>query len=468
MAYIVDDSFREKLYSGESEFRATLIINGNTIPNDQIASISISSPLIDDSKQVFNLGSFISQKITIKFKNMDGIVVESGQEVSLSIGQYIDNDWVDVPIGLFLIDDLAEDYYEKCEFSCLDYAVKFKPNIDYSECFTDGKANVRTILEYICEKVGVELGDCPTINDEIEVGTYDSTISGKQWVSYIAEIKGCNAKIDRTGKLTLQPLKQPSNVPINALESASFEAGDSLKITKVTFFDAIRNFTFGDDTNDTLFIRQDNPFINDENVIRNIYESIVNEKINTVDTDISIANADEYEMKLNALNGNTEQVQLTGKNLFDKDNANILDATIPSASKIIENSNQYKCLYIPCLPNTTYTISKVQSGYLSAGFTDILPTTNVEVKNYTISLDTTKCTITSLSTSQYLIIRYYRTTDTLTESEIRASIQVELGSTATTYEQYCGGVPSPNPDYPQNINTVTGRNIIKIQNKNIK
>ena len=145
---------------------------------------------------------------------------------------------------------------------------------------------------------------------------------------------------------------------------------------------------------------------------------------------------------------------LYSHNLFDKDNANILDATINSSSKLIESSSQYKCLYIPCEANTTYTISKVQSGYLSAGFTDTLPTTNVEVKNYTISADTTNCTLTSLSTSKYLIIRYWRINDTLTESEIRASIQIELGSTATSYEPYI--TPSINVDgeriYNSNIN----------------
>lgn len=150
MAYIVGEDFTEQLYSGESIFRATLKINNVTIPNDQIASISISSPIIDDSKQVFYIGSFISQKITIHFKNMDNIAVESGQEVSLSIGQYVideideeSSEWVDVPIGKFIVDDLSEDYYDKCEISCLDYAVKFKPNVDYSECFTNGKATIK-------------------------------------------------------------------------------------------------------------------------------------------------------------------------------------------------------------------------------------------------------------------------------------------------------------------------------------
>jgi len=292
MAYPVSQEFTQKLYSGECNYRATLTIGEQIIDNDQIASISISSPIVDSSSQTFYIGTFISQKITIQFKNMNGLDIYSGEQVDLSIGQYVGNEWVDVPIGLYLIDDLAEDYYEKCEISCLDYAVKFKPNIDYSPCFVDGKATIKTILEYICEQFDVELGDYPTINDDIEIGTYDSTVSGKQWISYIAEIKGCNAKMDRQGRLTLQPLKQASNVSINALESANFEIGEKYNPSKIVFFDALRNFTFGDDSGNILYIRQDNPFVTDENVIQNIYNYEFVEKNEESGNSIKLSNTD--------------------------------------------------------------------------------------------------------------------------------------------------------------------------------
>ena len=37
--------------------------------------------------------------------------------------------------------------------------------------------------------------------------------------------------------------------------------------------------------------------------------------------------------------------------------------------------------------------------------------------------------------------------------------QIEAGSTATSYEPYCGGIPSPNPDYPQDIRVVRSTNL---------
>lgn len=44
---------------------------------------------------------------------------------------------------------------------------------------------------------------------------------------------------------------------------------------------------------------------------------------------------------------------------------------------------------------------------------------------------------------------------------------VEAGSTATDYEPYVGGTASPNPDYPQAIETVTGGQTVAITGKNL-
>ena len=43
-------------------------------------------------------------------------------------------------------------------------------------------------------------------------------------------------------------------------------------------------------------------------------------------------------------------------------------------------------------------------------------------------------------------------------------IQVEEGSTATSYEPYTGGQPSPNPDYPSEIRNLEGKNLFNKNN----
>ena len=297
MAYIVKDSngnditeeFRAKSYSGSSQYKAKLTINGDLVPNSQISKIVISSPIINKNDKVFTLGSFISQKITIKFRNLNNLNINSGVEVKLEIGQYIDSvqDYVYVPIGIYYIDEVGINYHQTCEITCLDKATFFKDAIDYSPCFVDGKATVDTILQYICTQCGVELGEYPTTDGDIETSMYDSSVSGKRWISYIAEIKGCNAKIDRDGKLVLKELKykkQP-DVTIDLLKCKSLVLSEPYLISKVTYFDAKRNFsapsTETSTDYNTLIIRQDNPFVKDQTTIDNIYNVVKGFRVNS-------------------------------------------------------------------------------------------------------------------------------------------------------------------------------------------
>jgi hypothetical protein len=48
-----------------------------------------------------------------------------------------------------------------------------------------------------------------------------------------------------------------------------------------------------------------------------------------------------------------------------------------------------------------------------------------------------------------------------------SNLQLEIGSSATTYEPYVGGIPSPNPSYPQNVNVVTGEQTVQVSGKNL-
>ena len=48
-----------------------------------------------------------------------------------------------------------------------------------------------------------------------------------------------------------------------------------------------------------------------------------------------------------------------------------------------------------------------------------------------------------------------------------SSLQVEKSATATAFEPYVGGIPSPNPDYPQDMQVVTGEQTVNIHGKNI-
>lgn len=300
MAYIVKNSegtdvtqaFRNKEYSGSSIYNVKLTIKEKgenktpvNVPYSQIAKIVISSPIIDTTSNMFYVGSFISQQITITFRNLDNLPIESGNEVTLSIGTTLNGEMVYVPMGKYLIDDLSEDYQTKCEITCLDYGVKFKPAIDISKCFVNNKSTINEIFEYICNFFGVTFDEEYPKGNNITTGAYDSTISGKQWLSWIAELKGCNVKIDRDGKVKLIPLKQENAIEINALRSKKWELGEPYKITRVRY--ELEGIESGDTTGNTLYIRQNNLFIGGTRedmvaIVNYIYDTVKNTEIYTL------------------------------------------------------------------------------------------------------------------------------------------------------------------------------------------
>ena len=46
-------------------------------------------------------------------------------------------------------------------------------------------------------------------------------------------------------------------------------------------------------------------------------------------------------------------------------------------------------------------------------------------------------------------------------------VQIEPGTTATSYEPYVGGTASPNPGYPQDVHVVTGDQVVNMHGKNL-
>lgn len=77
---------------------------------------------------------------------------------------------------------------------------------------------------------------------------------------------------------------------------------------------------------------------------------------------------------------------------------------------------------------------------------------------------TTKCATVEIPDNVDLIIRCVVRINTTVNAT--ATIQIEKGSTATSYEPYVGSQPSPSPDYPQEIKSVVNPTV-KIVGKNL-
>ena len=110
---------------------------------------------------------------------------------------------------------------------------------------------------------------------------------------------------------------------------------------------------------------------------------------------------------------------------------------------------------------------------LSAGtYTVSKTSTNVMIQCYdsasnslgTIAKSDTSVSFTLAEETQVIIRVRVSSGDSVNET---IKVMLCSGNSAKTYEAYTGGIPSPNPNYPQNINVVTGENSVVVCGKNL-
>ena len=175
--------------------------------------------------------------------------------------------------------------------------------------------------------------------------------------------------------------------------------------------------------------------------------------------------------------GDTFQQTYTGKNLLNMPNGSY--TSDPGVVWIITNgmhvkgtgtasSNAGAYLFsarsestFPKGENCTFSISKTLPNNLILRFYELSgggPTSGIG--QMTITTGNTSVTGTIPSNANYYRVLLAPTPNTTYDLEF--DLQVETGTTPTAIEPYVGGTASPNPDYPQDIDVVTGNQTVQI------
>lgn len=135
-------------------------------------------------------------------------------------------------------------------------------------------------------------------------------------------------------------------------------------------------------------------------------------------------------------------VRICGKNLFDKSNASIFNGYMDYQLSLIANSGT-TTVYIPCKGGETYTVQKEATGTnnrFCVYTTSDIPSGGGTALNYVGTPagadNRTSLTITTNASAKYLCVFLSTSSTTPSVSDILATVQIELGSTATTYEPY--------------------------------
>lgn len=171
----------------------------------------------------------------------------------------------------------------------------------------------------------------------------------------------------------------------------------------------------------------------------------------------------ETGMTLSQLTGNAEQTTYSGKNLFDYQSA------LNTANTEV---TQYRVFEISGIePNTTYNMNNQTSSQAPSGTYIYLWSANTysgaTIKTSLKSGNTVTFTSDANGKAYLAIYPTDTTTWTTILTTYLANAQFEKGNVKTAYEPYVGGIPAPNPSYPQSISTVTGAQTVTVTGKNL-
>lgn len=188
-----------------------------------------------------------------------------------------------------------------------------------------------------------------------------------------------------------------------------------------------------------------------------------------------LADSDNGKIMDMMLYGKSEQKQYSGKNLFtfSNDSRDINGVIFEAKDGIITakgtSTKEYTRTYFQFnYPKDIFTIGETYTFSLNSNDANLcliaLYKENDMVDYKRLFEKTTKCATVKIPDNVDLIIRCV--VDINVTVNATATIQIEKGSTATSYEPYVGGQPSPSPDYPQDIKSVVNPTV-KVCGKNL-
>lgn len=180
--------------------------------------------------------------------------------------------------------------------------------------------------------------------------------------------------------------------------------------------------------------------------------------------------SDSLSLILNGINGDTFQQKYSGKNLFDKENPNIYHYNPTTQGQALQPLAGANTVFVKIQPNTAVTVSSTDrsklDSYASVIFISGEPEDATTWITRTAFGTRDTVSVTAPANAAYIGVYVIYSSTQATIDAALATLQIEYGSTATDYEPFVGGQASPNPDYPQAIQTVTGSQTITIAGTN--
>ena len=259
--YSTSTNYKEKILADSTRQLLNVYIDNNKIEDRYVLECKITYTLLNNDE--FCFGSTPAKTVNLKIhKNAlpdtyERFYIESG-----ITGEVI-------PIGYFNVDEISKDDDYTVSLTLIDDMSKFEFNYDGSAL--NYPVSILTVLQDICSKAVVELGSTSFLNWDKQVAVYDSTVTARTYLGYIAEQAGGFAVIGRDGKLYIKTIGEDT-AELALRYFSEYSWGEKFKVSRIAYEDGVQDFKKGNEINNTIWISSDNMYIVDQEQIDNIYD----------------------------------------------------------------------------------------------------------------------------------------------------------------------------------------------------
>ena len=374
----VSESILKACNSDSVTYVEYIIINGQKV----IVKANLSDECYSDGHFI---GTFIMKKL--EFETENDIDYKKQEFV-----YYREINGESFKIGTFIVTDVNDsDTKGLVKVTAYDYTLKFANTYVTELDYASLKITMNDVIDEVCTKVGVERENQELANGDfiVDSNQFDTSAQYGNVVQAVAQMSGNFAKINENDKLEFIFKKAPQKT----IQGSNIHIEDS--------------------TN--------------ENIPFKLKGNSKQEGTPTPETKVDIETVGN--------NGSVE-IDVGNKNLFDKNNMNIIDGSfINSATRKIESNANRKCFYIKINANEHYTISreKIASNFI-VGTTREIPVIGSDILD--IDFNNNEITTILSSANAYYLVCYYKTKSTDVESDIVNNIQIEVGEQATEYVEH--------------------------------
>lgn len=324
--------------------------------------------------------------------------------------------------------------------------------------------------------------------ESVDKTTQDFTLKAQQALADVNNAgQAQTERVQTAGTTAVENIKTAQNTATQAIEAAKTEAVKAVQTEGTT---QTGNVTTEGEKQVQAVQQAAQEIIADREQIAKNKTDIADLRQNKADAIVESVSGTLLNVKDSAnaffeefsVYGKSEQVQTTGKNLFNVDN--IIQKTMP------DGKTHWGYSYV--LDTGDYTISCLNPNNYD-GKTDYLycrKLLNGEYSDngiiYVVANGFPQTKKITIEQSEELVF-FNATPHNESESKEKFAkylFQLEKGASATTYEPYSGGKPSPSPEYPQEIVNagrlnedtgkyeigikVTGKNIFNVEKLNKK